>query len=91
MMMLSIDFQKTKLVYCADLIPSSFHIGLPYVMAYDVQPLLTLKEKKWLLENAVDNGWVLFFEHDPISECAILKKNEKGRIVADRKFDLADF
>jgi len=91
MMMLVIDYQKTKLVYCADLIPSSFHIGLPYVMAYDVQPLLTLKEKKWLLEKAEEENWILFFEHDPITECATLKKNERGRIVADRKFNLSDF
>ena len=91
MMILLIDFQNTKLVYCADLIPSSFHISLPYVMAYDVQPLLTLKEKKWLLEKAVDEGWVLYFEHDPISECATLERNEKGRIVAERKFNLDNY
>jgi len=90
MMILDIDYKETKVVYCADLIPSSFHIGLPYVMAYDVNPLVTLKEKKWLLEQAVEKNWVLFFEHDPITECATLKRNEKGRIVADKKFNLSD-
>ncbi|MFK8101408.1 MAG: MBL fold metallo-hydrolase [Saprospiraceae bacterium] len=81
MMMLIIPMDNgKKLVYCADLIPSSFHIGLPYVMSYDLRPLVTMKEKERLLEAAVANDYYLFFEHDPLHECATVYKTDRGRI-----------
>ena len=49
----------------ADLIPMAAHIPLPWVMAYDIHPVLTVQEKRALLPKAVDENWVLFFEHDP--------------------------
>jgi glyoxylase-like metal-dependent hydrolase (beta-lactamase superfamily II) len=67
-----------KLVYCADLFPSMAHIPLPYVMAYDTRPLLTLEEKKVLLEEAIANDYYLFFEHDKSIECCSLRQTEKG-------------
>lgn len=66
------------LVYCADLFPSMAHIPLPYVMAYDTRPLLTLDEKKVFLDEAVANNHYLFFEHDPTIECCSLVATEKG-------------
>ncbi|GJM32270.1 MAG: MBL fold metallo-hydrolase [Saprospiraceae bacterium] len=81
MMMLLLDLGQQTLVYCADLIPSSYHIGLPYVMSYDVQPLLTLQEKARLLKEAIENDYLLFFEHDPKLACARVTRNEKGRII----------
>lgn len=66
------------IVYCADLFPSMAHIPLPYVMAYDTRPLLTLDEKKKLLEEAVANNYYLFFEHDRTVECCSLKQTDKG-------------
>ena len=83
MMMPIIDYNGTKLVYCADLVPSSFHISMPYVMAYDVRPLKTIDEKGRLLEEALANDWLLFFEHDPVTACVNLKRNERGRIVGN--------
>ncbi len=63
---------NNTLVYCADLIPTSAHIPLPWVMAYDVQPTVTIKEKKQLYQDAVEKNWILFFEHDPnITACTI--------------------
>lgn len=81
MMMPIIPYKDTKLVYCADLMPSMYHLSLPYVMAYDVKPLETLKEKKVLLDEALENDWVLFFEHDPVNEICSVVKNKKGRIT----------
>jgi hypothetical protein len=66
-------------VYCADLIPSTYHLGLPYVMAYDVRPLRTLEEKQRLLREAHDGGYYLFFEHDPSIACATVDLDERGR------------
>ena len=53
------------LVYCADLIPLAPHVRLPYIMGYDVQPLVTLEEKQSLLARAAREGWYLYLEHDP--------------------------
>jgi glyoxylase-like metal-dependent hydrolase (beta-lactamase superfamily II) len=88
MMMLRIILNNKTLVYCADTMPSQWHIGMPYIMAYDIRPMESLKEKEWLLNNAVTEGWYLFFEHDPTAECATVKKDEKGRIVLDKTFNL---
>lgn len=56
---------KTTLVYCGDLIPTSTHLNLAWVMGYDLNPLLLIEEKRALLERAKSGGWHLFFEHDP--------------------------
>ena len=90
MMMLKIRVGDKTLLYCADTLPSKWHIGLPYIMAYDVRPLESLKEKTALLEAAATEGWYLFFEHDPTTECATVKKDERGRIVLDKTFMLND-
>ncbi len=88
MMVLYINYKDFTLVYCADVMPSSYHVGMPYVMAYDLRPLSTLKEKAEILELAVAEKHILFFEHDPKIECATVRKNEKGRIVLDEVFQL---
>jgi len=69
------------LVYTADLLPSHGHIGMPYVMAYDVRPLNTLSEKARLYEKAVNTNHIIFFEHDKDIACAELVKNDRGRVV----------
>lgn len=81
MMVLYITTEKETLVYCADVMPSSYHIGMPYVMAYDVRPLLTLEEKARILEEAVENDQVLVFEHDPSVAAARVRRSDSGRIV----------
>jgi glyoxylase-like metal-dependent hydrolase (beta-lactamase superfamily II) len=86
MMMLHVDTGEMVYVYCVDLIPSSFHIGMPYVMAYDVRPLLTLEEKEWLLTNAVEKNWTLIFEHDPEGGFGTLMRDVKGRIALREKY-----
>jgi glyoxylase-like metal-dependent hydrolase (beta-lactamase superfamily II) len=78
MMLPVIQFKGKTVVYVADLLPSVAHIPLPYVMAYDMFPLTTLKEKKTFLNWALQNEAVLFFEHDPINECCTLQATERG-------------
>lgn len=51
--------------YPADLLPMAAHLHLPYIMAYDIAPLVTLEEKKRFLGRAVSEGWRLIFEHEP--------------------------
>ena len=78
MMLPQISFNGMTLVYMADLIPSVGHLPVPYVMAYDMQPLITLQEKKSFLERAVKENYILFFEHDRLNECCTLKMTERG-------------
>lgn len=50
--------------YAADLFPTSAHLNLPYILAYDNYPLTTLKEKKEILQQAIEENWIIIFEHD---------------------------
>jgi glyoxylase-like metal-dependent hydrolase (beta-lactamase superfamily II) len=84
MMLLKVPYKNTYLYYCADLIPSSYHIGIPYVMSYDVRPLLTLTEKEKLLNEVLNNKGYLFFEHDPTVACTTITRHDSGRIVRDQ-------
>jgi glyoxylase-like metal-dependent hydrolase (beta-lactamase superfamily II) len=77
-----IESQHGPLLYCADALPAQWHIPMPYVMAYDIRPLVTLTEKAAMLQEAADKGWKLFLEHDPFAEYATVKA-DGGRIVAD--------
>ena len=89
MMLPQINYKGRVIVYVADLLPSTGHIPLPYVMAYDMFPLTTLQEKKSFLEEAVAKNYILFFEHDPINECCELQVTDRG-IRSGRTFNLAD-
>jgi glyoxylase-like metal-dependent hydrolase (beta-lactamase superfamily II) len=83
MMLPQISYRGRTLVFMADLLPSTGHIPLPYVMAYDMFPLTTLQEKKEFLSEALKNEYVLIFEHDPAIECCILQQTEKGIRAGD--------
>ena len=78
MMLPQIQYKDRTIIFMADLLPSQGHIPLPYVMGYDMFPMTTLDEKKTFLEEAVDNNYILFFEHDPKVECCTLQRTEKG-------------
>jgi glyoxylase-like metal-dependent hydrolase (beta-lactamase superfamily II) len=87
MMLPQINYKGKQIVFMADLLPSAAHIPIPFVMAYDMFPLTTLNEKKSFLTEAVENDYVLFFQHDPKIECCNLQMTEKG-IRAKDYFDL---
>jgi glyoxylase-like metal-dependent hydrolase (beta-lactamase superfamily II) len=73
-----IPYKGTSLIYLADVIPTQAHLPIPYVMGYDVRPLDTMKEKTDILNMAVENNWVLYFEHDPFNEACTVQQTEKG-------------
>ncbi len=89
MMLPQIKYKGRIIVYMADLLPSIGHLPIPYVMGYDMFPIKTLKEKKSFLEEAFENNYILFFEHDPVNECCTLLRTEKG-IRANEIFRLND-
>ncbi len=74
---LKISDGKTTVFYCGDLIPTTSHLPLPYVMAYDLFPLTTMEEKMKILNIAFEENWILFFEHDPEIFAATLKRGDK--------------
>lgn len=75
--------ENTGLLYAGDLIPTAAHVPIPWVMAYDLEPLKTIAEKKQFLRMAVDQGWMVFFEHDPEVYCATVQATEKGFAVKE--------
>lgn len=86
-MLPKIQYKGKTVVFVADLLASAAHIPIPYVMGYDTRPLLTMDEKAQFLEEAAREGWILFFEHDPVHECCTVKMTEKG-VRLDQTFKL---
>jgi len=63
--MVLLESQGKRALYLGDLVPTTSHIRTPYVMGYDLYPLDTMREKKKVLNEALDGHWLLIFEHDP--------------------------
>ena len=82
-----IKHKGREIVYAADLIPTAGHIPVPYIMGYDVRPLITMVEKTDFLNEAYENEYLLFMEHDPHHQLVSLKKTEKG-IRFDKSFSI---
>lgn len=89
MMIPKIKYKDKVICFMADLLPSVGHIPLPYIMGYDTRPLISLQEKELFLNDAADNGYILFLEHDSQNECCTVKRTEKG-VRLDRAFSLSE-
>lgn len=84
-----IRYGKYTLVYAADLIPTVAHIPLIWNMSYDLDQLATIEEKSRILTEALENNYILFFEHDVNTECCTLKSTPKG-VREERLFNFSD-
>ena len=71
-----IDAGTENFIFTADLIPTARHIKLPYIMAYDIDPLLAIEEKRRLLDFAVENNSILLFPHDVYTTAARVKRRD---------------
>lgn len=70
--------------FLADLIPTTAHLPLPWIMGYDLEPLVTLESKRRLLEQARQEEWMLVFEHDPVTPWGRLDPaSERPRLRED--------
>lgn len=76
--------EKIKLAYCADLIPTSSHIRLAWIMGYDLDPLKIIHEKTSLLRRAAAENWFLYFEHDPLVDAAQVITNKEDFAVRQK-------
>ncbi|TLP80699.1 MBL fold metallo-hydrolase [Maribacter sp. ACAM166] len=72
------QYKDKTIAYVADLIPTVGHIPLPYVIGYDTRPLITMTEKELFLNQAAENNYYLFFEHDAHNQLCTLKQTDKG-------------
>lgn len=82
--LLKISDSSNTFLYCCDLFPTTSHLPLPYVMGYDLQPLVTIEEKKKILKSALDENWKLFFEHDPETAYTTVTSTDKGIRIKDK-------
>ena len=65
--------------FLGDLVPTSAHVPLPWIMGYDVEPLLTLESKRRVLARAADEGWRVVFEHDPEVGWGRIARDARGQ------------
>ena len=74
--LVKVSDEKTTLLCCGDTVPTASHIPIPWVMAYDLQPLVTMDEKRGLLERAATEKWILFYVHDPFVAATTVEESE---------------
>lgn len=77
-----IDYNGKTIVYTADFIPSIVNVPIAYIPAFDTRPLLSMEEKERFLEEAANNDYYLFFEHDFFTEMCSVEHTKKGVRVA---------
>lgn len=65
--------------FLGDLIPTVSHLPLPYIMGYDLFPIQTLQTKRWVLDRAFEEQWLLLFEHDPLVQAGYVRRDEEGK------------
>jgi glyoxylase-like metal-dependent hydrolase (beta-lactamase superfamily II) len=82
--LVKISDSSQTLLFNGDLFPYTAHIHIPSLPGYDLQPLITMEEKKKILNRAVEEEWKLFFEHDPDTVIATVKNTEKGFTVKEK-------
>ena len=74
-----IESEGKTAFYLGDLIPTVSHLPLPYIMGYDLYPMQTLDAKRWVLDRAFEENWLLIFEHDPRIQMGYVKKDVEGK------------
>jgi len=67
--------------YISDLIPTSAHVDLNWVMSFDLYPLETIESRKRYYSRAIPEKWLTLFTHDPATPWAYLEKDDRGKIV----------
>jgi glyoxylase-like metal-dependent hydrolase (beta-lactamase superfamily II) len=82
--MVKVSDGKTTLLYCGDVVPTSTHVKIPWLMGYDLHPLVLMEEKQKYLSEAADHQWYLFFEHDPYCDSALIEKKGADFAVKER-------
>lgn len=88
MQLVKVSDSNQSLLYCADLIPTSSHVRIPFIMAYDCYPIFILKEKKQVLRKAVEENTILFYEHCPHHIATRIVQTPKGDFTIGESVEL---
>lgn len=72
------DTDGRTVVFTPDVMPTAWHAGAAYSLAYDVEPYMSMISRHWLLEDAARLGWVLALDHEPRTPLVTVRGNEKG-------------
>jgi glyoxylase-like metal-dependent hydrolase (beta-lactamase superfamily II) len=75
-----VDGGGNRVIYPADIMPSSAHIRVPYVPAVDLDPSTTMLRKRWLNEHMLKDDWIIAFDHDIKFKFAKFRENDRGKI-----------
>jgi glyoxylase-like metal-dependent hydrolase (beta-lactamase superfamily II) len=75
------DGHGARVLFLGDVVPTSVHVRLPFLMAYDLDVVRTLETKRALLGRAADEGWLVVFGHDATTPAARLRRDERGEVV----------
>jgi glyoxylase-like metal-dependent hydrolase (beta-lactamase superfamily II) len=78
-----IESAGERACFLGDLVPTSHHLPLPWIMGYDVEPLRTLESKRALYARAEAESWLLVFEHDPVVALGRLRREERGYALVE--------
>lgn len=74
-----IESEGQTAFFLGDLIPTVSHLPIPYIMGYDLFPLQTLETKRWVLDRALEERWLLLFEHDPVVQAGYIRRDRDGK------------
>ncbi len=68
-------------VFAADLIPTTAHVDVPWIMAYDLYPMETLDFKRAFIKEAIEQEYLIFFEHDPVVAAGYIRQKDRRLYV----------
>ena len=83
MQLVRIHDASSSLLFTADLLPTHAHLSPAWNMGYDLWPMTTIEEKARILEKAIEGGWHLFFEHDPVVGLCDVVEGRRGPEIAN--------
>ncbi len=72
-----------SIVFAADLFPFRANVPLSYIASYDVEPMVTLKEKKTFLEESLAGDYIFHYQHDYSSECSRVVNTPRGILATE--------
>lgn len=81
LMAIHLDSCGQRACYVSDLLPTSAHLDITWVMGYDLDPLTCIEERKRFYARAIPEKWIVLFTHDHHTPCGLIELNEKGRPV----------
>lgn len=76
--MLFRDTKGRTVVFTPDVMPTVHHLGAAFNMGYDVEPYTSMLSRRWFLQAAAENDWLLVLDHEPGNPCQRVRANDKG-------------